>query len=150
MKDKVLEVLASYGATRFDECGFCTKRGKALKQKVGRVLRLIEEHNVDRVVMYDDKPNNVRTFRSMELRGKKGKAKKVVQLTVFDVGVKAAMPPEEVVARLSKTPPPYRNLRPYNAEGRSDAYTMHIRNTTWLCGRVIPCALHVCRVTCCR
>ena len=64
MKEPVIEALAGYGVTRFDEIGFCTKGRRALKQKVGRIMGLIAAHDIRRIVMYDDKAINVARFRS--------------------------------------------------------------------------------------
>ena len=80
MQTKALEELAKYGATRFDVVGFCSKKRKALKQKVARIRRLLDENSsITKVVMYDDKPKNVETFRSMQV-------KDGVQVIVHDVG----------------------------------------------------------------
>ena len=88
MQAQALAVLASYGATRFDVIGFCSKSHKALKQKVARIQQLLQDvPSITRVVMYDDKLLNVETFRAMQVS-------KGVQVVVHDVGVRpaAAMP----------------------------------------------------------
>ena len=92
MQTKALEVLAGYGAVRFEEVGFCTKRRKALKQKVSRIALLIDKYDIDRVVMYDDKATNVAKFRSMPV-------KKGVTVEVNDVGVKPMMEATEPETR---------------------------------------------------
>lgn len=74
-------MLASYGATRFDVVGFCTQNRRALKQKVERIQELLKEvPSIDKVVLWDDKPKNMQTFRTMQ-------AKKGVKIIVHDVGV---------------------------------------------------------------
>ena len=86
MQAQALAVLASYGATRFDVVGFCSKGRKALKQKVARIQQLLQDvPSITKVVMYDDKLLNVETFRAMQVR-------KGVQVTVHDVGVRPAAP----------------------------------------------------------
>ena len=82
MQAQALEVLASYGATRFDVIGFCSKHRGALKEKVGRVFALLQEvPSITRVVFYDDKPLNVERFSKLSF-------KKGVRFIVHDVGVK--------------------------------------------------------------
>ena len=86
MQAQALGVLASYGATRFDVVGFCSKSRRALKQKVSRIRQLLTDvPTITKLVMYDDKLKNVETFRAMPVpRG--------VQVTVYDVGVRTAAP----------------------------------------------------------
>ena len=81
MREPVLALLATYGVTRFHEAGFCTKRRKALKQKVGRLMALIAAHDIGRVVLYDDKQKNVERFRAIAADVPKG-----VTVEVYHVG----------------------------------------------------------------
>ena len=87
MQAQALQVLASYGATRFDVIGFCSQRRGALKQKVARICQLLlDVPSINKVVLWDDKPINVQTFRTEGvLQPKKG-----IEVIVHDVGVPPA------------------------------------------------------------